>query len=70
MKLKPEYKIDLFVILVFKDQKRKLLDFANEILTEKDRIRGGIDIVTEIPRNPTGKVLRHIMMKEAAARQI
>jgi acyl-coenzyme A synthetase/AMP-(fatty) acid ligase len=40
----------------------ELLDFINSgISEEKKKLLGGIRIVDKIPRNPTGKIMRHLM---------
>jgi len=39
-----------------------IFEFSKTQLTEREWIRGGIKLVEKIPRNPTAKIIRHLMM--------
>jgi acyl-coenzyme A synthetase/AMP-(fatty) acid ligase len=41
-----------------------ILEFANDQLDDVEKLRAGIRIVNQIPRNPTGKVQRYLMTIE------
>ena len=46
----------------FQDTAQDILEFANSLLEKREAIAGGLKIVDKIPRNPTGKIMRYMMV--------
>ena len=42
----------------------KIHEFVNERVVEYVRLKGGIQFVESIPKNPTGKILRRVLKEE------
>lgn len=39
--------------------------FCVDTLSHQKQLRGGVLFINEIPRNPTGKILRRVLREEA-----
>lgn len=52
-----------FVVLQpnVKCSEKEIIDYVNERVSAQKRLRGGVRFVSEIPRNPSGKLLRRVL---------
>lgn len=54
-----------FVVRKEKINAKEIQDFVANNVSAQKRLHGGVQFINEIPRNPTGKILRRVLRERA-----